>query len=180
MNTSNKGFISYHPVSPLRRWITPVIVIGLFSLVGIALYFDKEPPDGLLKFYGIFGGFGLILSLATYWIAGYTKLITSEKDITLRQIGSTLSTGWDNIERIELTRGIEGLFLRKPCTRNIPKFIRYFPFGAGLTYEQLEAYSEGRFIPLSPFMWRWKDAIGEIFCNNAPQLFDIEERDSIR
>ena len=179
MNTSNKGFISYHPVSPLRRWITPVIVIGLFSLVGIALYFDKKPPDELLKFYGIFGGFGLILSLATYWIAGYTKLITSEKDITLRQIGSTLSTGWDNIERIELTRGIEGLFLRKPCTRNIPKFIRYFPFGAGLTYEQLEAYSEGRFIPLSPFMWRWKDAIGEIFCNNAPQLFDIEERDYI-
>jgi hypothetical protein len=115
--------------------------------------------------------------LATYWIAGYTKLIISEKDITLRQIGSTLSTDWDNIERIELTRGIEGLFLRKPCKRNIPKFIRYVPFGAGLTYEQLEAYSEGRFIPLSPFMWRWTDAIGEIFCNNAPQLFDIEERD---
>ena len=103
MNTSNKGFISYHLVSPLRRWLTPVIVIALFSLVVIALYFDKEPPDGLLKFYGIFGGFGLILSLATYWIAGYTKLITSKKDITLRQIGPTLSTGWDNIERIELT-----------------------------------------------------------------------------
>lgn len=180
MNTSNKGFISYHPVSPLRRWITPVIVIALFSLVGIALYFDKGPPDGLLKFYGIFGGFGLILSLATYWIAGYTKLIISEKDITLRQIGPTLSTGWDNIERIELTRGIEGLFLRKPCTRNIPKFIRYFsiyPALTGMTTEQIVAYSEGCFIPLSPFMWRWKDAIGEIFCNNAPQLFDIEERD---
>ena len=175
MNTSNKGFISYHLVSPLRRWLTPVVVIALFSLVVIALYFDKEPPDGLLKFYGIFGGFGLILSLATYWIAGYTKLITSEKDITLRQIGPTLSTGWDNIERIELTRGIEGLFLRKPCTRIIPKFIRYFsiyPALTGMTTEQIVAYSEGCFIPLSPFMWRWKDAIGEIFRNNAPQLFE--------
>ena len=177
MNTSNKGFISYHPVSPLRRWITPVIVIALFSLVGIALYFDKEPPDGLLKFYGIFGGFGLILSLATYWIGAYAKLITSEKDITLRQIGPTLSTGWDNIERIDLTRGIEGLFLRKPCTRNIPKSIRMFSIWSGLTHEQIVAYSEGRFIPLSPFMWHWKGALGEAFRNNTPQLFDIEGRE---
>lgn len=177
MKTSETGNIRIHPVSPFRLWITPVFIIAMVSFVCIAWWIggSQQEHDNSSGFITIFSGLGLVLALAMYCLGRYAKLSTSATGITLRQIGPDLYTEWNNIEWIDLKRGVEGIYLRKSCTQSIPKWIRHIPYAGGLTRRQMNAYVEGRFIQLSPFMWRWNGELGREFHRYVPELLNNKD-----
>ncbi|MEE4330410.1 MAG: hypothetical protein V2J10_06045, partial [Wenzhouxiangella sp.] len=92
--------------------------------------------------------------------------------LELRLPGCGLRTEWRNLARLDMTPGCQGVFLHRSrgggvrrVVSRLPNSIRQMPI------EQAEAFAQGRFVPLEPFMWRWNGPLGEALRNHAPQLF---------
>lgn len=104
--------------------VHPNVMFGRVALMSVALWFapvvmmfSGEPVHPLLC--ALFGSIWAIALGVFAWGSRVVQLVVTPEGITYRAIGMTVSSTWDNIERID-TRiiygdgAVEGLVLREP------------------------------------------------------------------
>ena len=166
--------------------IAPQIMRGRFLYMSAALWFVPvfmllvgEPLDALVLI--IFGALWLIAGAIFVWAGRTSGLYVSSQGISYRALGMTISSSWDNIERIDkqilyADGEVEGLVLREPGWQpntligGATALMKYSPqhfFQA----RSIELYKT--FIPLSSLQTKaWREAeIGAEIRRYAPRLF---------
>ena len=149
----------YH-VSPLRLWLPT----GAFGAGGILLLVSAQLTDDAVMQNALFltAIFLLVCTCVIYLSVRFARLELTESGVKLRQIGYTLETTWDNIEKLYDARRAEGLVLRRPMDASGAGVLRAFRstgVGAGIRMyntEQIQWLAEQRFIPIDAFAY-WLD-----------------------
>lgn len=160
-----------HRVSPMRRWLGPAVIFAICLIPMLGVLDDQAAEDALAM--GIFFMlFGLILALGMYWLIDRARVITDEEFLELRLPGCSLRTEWTNLVRLDMTPGCQGVFLHSSRGGGLQRVVTSLPTSIRqMPTEQAEALAQGRFVPLTPFMWRWKGPLGAAFRQHAPKLF---------
>ena len=150
-------------LSPWRLWAVPAVFACLVALVLLASLFTGSLSDSSAPLLT-----GLILAImgaSLVPLVRYPRLVVSSRGITQRQMGWQVSTAWDNVERLEVQPGNEGLYLRQALTGTGAWALRVGRYLPGwYTAEQHLKAGEGRWFPLQPFGWwfRHGDLLEEI------------------
>lgn len=141
-----------YPLNPWRRWGTPGVLAcmaaALLVLATSALGGSERRAAELTALVVA------AIGVCTLPLGLYPRLIVSDERITLRHVGWQVSTTWENVERLDLQRGQEGLYVRDALTGGgawALRVGRYLP--AWYTAEQDRKANEGRWFPLQPFAW---------------------------
>lgn len=175
--------------SRLRRATLPAVFgsIVLFLIVaGLASRNPAERSAALITSLIV-----LVIGAAISPIAWHPRLVISPTGVEVTQFGYNLSTTWDNIARMELRRGGEGLVLRQPLSGIgakalkvglfphplFPQLLKYLPRSwYGYTLEERQLVKEGRLIPFSPFAWALRSGELQRYCKRyAPQLLNEQQ-----
>jgi hypothetical protein len=87
-------------------------------------------------------------------LARVPTLVVSDRGILLRQVGWTMATTWDNVERVDLRPGLEALHLHRAVTGRGTRALRLGQYLPGwYTEEQRQKVAEGIYLPLNAFDW---------------------------
>lgn len=141
-----------------------VIMGVLFFGYGVYSLYRGESAivGGLLA---LIGGVQLLLAWGNLQLINTLKIVTSPEQLEFYSPGVAISTSWDNLERVGLTKRRftnvpnESLFLRNPPTQKITPFFKVFQ------------KAPEKQIPLSMFSdWRTSE-LGEEIKQYAPHLF---------
>ncbi len=121
-----------------------------------------------------------LVTLPIFAICGwyYPSLVLTPEGISRYNVGYTLSTSWDNIIELRLTRGFEGLILRQPMEdRGAHRFAvaagARFGIGAVPLYptEIVKMIKAHRFIPIEAFAYWFKHGkLGDEIAGYAPGI----------
>ena len=141
-------------------------------MIAAATFYTEPFATTSTRLIVILGAILLGLSAVFYLLVAYTRLVTDAKGLTLYQIGYVQRVAWEDIERVVLTPGAAGLFLRKPSGR-LPQTGKKLS-NTMLPSDQMEAYVRGQFLVLTPFMWRWEGPLGEDFRRYVPEFLPAD------
>jgi len=146
-----------------------IFAICLIPMLGVL---DDDAAENALAMASFFMLLGLFLAVVMYWLIDRARVITDDEGLELRLPGCSLRTEWRNLAGLDLTPGCQGVFLHQSRGGGIRRVVSRLPNSIRqMPTEQAEAFAQGRFVPLTPFMWRWKGPLGEALRNHAPQLF---------
>jgi hypothetical protein len=100
----------------------------------------------------------LIVGPMFYFMVWKSRLELDEQGIAHYQFGYTVRSSWQNLQRISMQPGEEGLYLRQPGTDNMllrgsTRLVQGMSrvIGVGSVVGDFDALAQGRFIALMPF-----------------------------
>jgi len=157
-----------YPFSPGRAFLWPTRIIAvLFVLIafgyGYAWYIGHFQKAWLVLVVAVW----LLLAVqqsAVLYLLSRARLVTSPEGLEFFAPGYSISTTWDNIEKIEVRQPFSQkvLYLRQePALHNI----------SPLSWLWLRPWTNRKLLPLHLFHRSWQGELGQDFRRYAPHLF---------
>jgi hypothetical protein len=184
MNGRRKRYMAeFESAVPIRVYRshyrkTLIVMAGFLALFGVLgsgylayypLRYSSTEPESAVIWCVALPFIMLVLSLTAgvLYIANCTRIITSPEGIEYHELAHSVTTTWDNVQRIGIVPGLgaaEGLLLRRPALQ-----VR-----KGMAWAVKEQV-HGRIIPLTPFGLFWRESdLGEDIKRYAPHVFERE------
>jgi len=112
---------------------------------------------------------GLADAARTFYDAPAPRIVVSKHGVAWHSLGFTLSTGWEDIEKI--SRHVYGLSIHEGLAATRLK-LQIHQIGIGYLPTPWQTPPFKPFIPLSCFVHNWRDSdLGSQIKNYAPHLF---------